>query len=485
MSLGSRTFVAMVFAVLGVSFVVTTATLMHEFRDLDWFSIAAFYSHLFIFFPTVGLLALAAFFVPAAVFVDLYWSHVRWGRIRFAVGTLLLVALSLLLTRVILSGAVPAIWELQPETIAGDQGNPRRCAETKVGSPESETDSVLLPNRCKRVPVMDALLAVRAVSQKRTGLSPFVRDCKPDPFIEPSPENALKRYCFPNKQFQAAAECCAAQAVLSQDLTDMYAAEDGQHSRTGRLHRLLLPLKVFFLLVVLVIGILLAVWRKEVDRHFPAHASRIERGVLVGAIAMLLWPITNHAFIQAATVLYGGYGDGAYAKMSPLFSAIFGMWALLLIMFFFRQHERDLEAAGKIFGGVASVIAVMKYNQIIDYSVRFVGSGSDAWEVLVLCGLIVAAFAALIWAASTPEAATPPRISGMSAGGIPATAPGASSGTTPGASSGATPGASSGATSGASSGATSGATAGLDAVAPAPAGPVATTVALDPPGGQP
>ena len=409
MSVGARIFVAVVFAVLGGSFVATTAALLSEFRDFDWFAISAFYSHLFIFFPTVGLLALTAFYVPAVVFVDLYWFHVSWGRVRFAAGALVLIVLSVLMSRVILSGKVPAIWELRPDTITEDQGNPRRC----TGRNASADATALAPSQCRRVPVMDALLAVRKVSQTRTGLSPFVRDCTPDPYIEPTPEQQVKRFCFPSKSFQTTTECCGALALLSKDLADMYTAEGGEHSWTGRVHRALLPLKVFFLLVVLAIGVLLAVWRGAVDRHFPRYAGRIERGVLVGAVAMLLWPVTNHAFIQAASVLYGGYGDGAYPQLSPVFSFVFGVWALLLVLFFFRQHERDLEAAGKIFGGVASVIAVLKYNQIIDYSVRFVGSGSDAWEVAVLCGLLLAAFGALVWSATTPEAPAP--VAGASA----------------------------------------------------------------------
>lgn len=406
MSVGARVFVAVLFALLGASFVATTAALMSEFADSGWFAIAAFYSHLFIFFPTIGLLALAAFYVPAVVFVDLYWRHVQWGRARFIAGTVALALASQMIAQLIIGGAVPALWELKPATIAADQGNPRRCADLRSGA--SAQDTTPLPqHQCRRVPVMDALLAVRTVSQMHNGLSTFQRACRHDPYVSPSPEQSPRRFCFPSRSFATDAECCTSLALLSRDLTDMYAAEDGDHSLTGRLHRALLPLKVFFLLVLLAIGVLLAVWRRAVDQHFPRYASRIERGVLVGAAAMLLWPITNHAFIQAATVLYGGYGDSVYAKLSPLISLVFGVWALLLVLFFFRQHERDLEAAGKIFGGVASVIAVMKYNQIIDYSVRFVGSGADEWEVAVLCGLVVAAFFALLWSASTSEARSP------------------------------------------------------------------------------
>lgn len=403
MSVGARVFVAVVFGILGLSFLVTTAALALEFGDLDWFAIATFYSHLFIFFPTAGLLALVAFYVPAAVFVDLYWRHVRWGRIRFVVGTLVLALASVGLARVILSSKIPTVWELKPETLLADEGSPRRCAGVRRATGGGDDVAPLPPRQCRRVPPLDAVLAVRTVSQTRTGLSQFARDCAPDPYVTPADETGARRFCFPSRSFATTAECCASLQQLSLDIAQMYAAEDGDHSLTGRLHHLLLPLKVFFLLVLLVIGVLLAVWRKVVDVHFPFHARRIERGVLVGAVAMLLWPVTNQAFLQAASLVYGDYGDSAYAKLSPMFSLVFGIWALLLVLFFFRQHERDLEAAGKIFGGVASVIAVMKYNQIVDYSVRYVGSGSSQWEVVALCALVAVGIVALVWSAAVPE----------------------------------------------------------------------------------
>ena len=72
-------------------------------------------------------------------------------------------------------------------------------------------------------------------------------------------------------------------------------------------------------------------------------------------------------------------------------------------MFFFRRHERDLEAAAKIGGALASGLAVLKFNQIIDYSVRFVGSGADTREMAVFGVLLVIGFVALLWGAVTPE----------------------------------------------------------------------------------
>ena len=147
--------------------------------------------------------------------------------------------------------------------------------------------------------------------------------------------------------------------------------------------------------MVLSIGFLLAVWRRKIDKLYRAYTGRIERGLLVGALAMLVWPISNHGFLQSSTLLYGKAGEGLYAVISPAMSFMFAAWALLLVLFFFRQHQRDIEAAGKIGGGIASAVAIVKYNEIIDYATRFIGSGADPWELSLMAILIVGAFAAL------------------------------------------------------------------------------------------
>jgi hypothetical protein len=380
MSRNAQGVVAVLFVVFAISFIATTAVLFAEFRDHDWFTLAAFYSHLFIFFPTFGILALCAFFIPASALVDLYWNHVKYGRIRFVVATTVLAIASLLLAQAMVAGNVPAIWWLKPETLASDKGDPRGCGAAS--------------NACKRQSVMDSVAAVRSISQKRAGLSPFVRECSPDPLVEVAPELMQKRYCFVTKAMTTASECCRSQTVFTEGLSNLYVNEK-EHSVTGKVHAVLLPLKIFFLFVILAIGILLALWRRTIDARYADYTGRIERGLLIGALAMLLWPISNHGFLQSSSLLYGKFGEGFYATLSPILSFVFIAWAMLLVLFFFRRHERDIEAAGKIGGGIASAVAIIKYNEIIDYATRFLGSGADPLELALLSGLLVTAFVAL------------------------------------------------------------------------------------------
>ena len=47
----SRVSVAIVFSVLGVSFLTSTALLIYEFREVDWVTLVVTHGHLFLFFP--------------------------------------------------------------------------------------------------------------------------------------------------------------------------------------------------------------------------------------------------------------------------------------------------------------------------------------------------------------------------------------------------------------------------------------------------
>lgn len=399
LSLGSKLVVAGIFTLLGLTFIATTASLYLEFRDASWFTIAAINSHLFIFFPTFGILALCAFFIPAAVFVDFYWKHVTYGRVRFTVGFVVLAVLAIYIAGKIQGGDQPLTWWLTPQTLKADRADPPGC----VGTPAQG---------CRRVAALDALAAIREASQTRMGLSPLVRSCKPDPYIEVPAELLVKRYCFPTKSLMTAPECCRAQATFAAHVKQLYDAERGVHSTTAWVHDVTLPFKVFFLFVLLAIGILLAIWRRRLDVLYWRYSNRIERGVIIGALAMLIWPVSNHAYLQTASLLYGDAYGGFYATISPGISLLFAAWALLLVLFFFRRQDRDLEKAGKMAGGFASAIAVLKYNEIVDFAMRFVGSGSDPFEIGVLAAALFAAFLALLWGSrfdGEPHVAPPPQ----------------------------------------------------------------------------
>jgi len=393
--IGSRIFVAVVFSMLAASFIGSIYILITEFGHQDWFQMAAVYSQAFLFFPTIGLVALIAFYTPATIFVDLYWHHVSNGRFRLIFGFFILGVLAVYIAS-ILSGrnvlfemvwkkeapiiqvsTVPAIWELHPDTLASDTGNPAGCA----------TNDEL----CVRQPVLRSLKILRRVSQSRTGLTAFSRNCTRDPLLEDPPSDKLLRYCFPLLRKVDAQSCCFAQERFSRELSEMYTAEK-KHSQTGFIHAASLPFKVFFMLMILTLGFLLATWRAKLDRFYESYMPHVENGVLIGATAMLFWPVTNQAFLQSAATLYGPYSGSIYQdNLGALFSIVFGFWGLLILFFFFRHQEKNVELWVKVLGAMASVIAAVSYNLIIDYAVRYTGSGTYelTFVILALFGLAV------------------------------------------------------------------------------------------------
>src|SRR5690606_33767977 len=135
------------------------------------------------------------------------------------------------------------------------------------------------------------------------------------------------------------AECCRAQQRYQSTIDNLY-LDPTQQSVTGRIHKLLLPGKVFFLFILLAISILLTVRHSGVKQHYPVRIARIEIGVLVGAAAMIFFPLMSQAYVQSADALFGVQQRGGFRAIVPLMSFLFGAWAMLLLLFSFRQHDQ-------------------------------------------------------------------------------------------------------------------------------------------------
>lgn len=384
----SRAFVFVVFLALGVSFIATTAVLAYEFWGSGWFDLAAMDSHLFLFFPTFGIVALFAFYVPSAALADFYWRHVPFGRLRFVAGALMLCALAFAIATSLLASPKRSIWEITPSVLASDQGEGgAACAEGGV---------------CERLPMLTALQGLRTVSQSRWGLGDFIRTCDRDEFLEPAAEQERKRFCFASTrltsspQLQGDAECCRAQQRLSAAVSDTYAQPD-RRSLTAKAHALTLQMKVFFLLVLLTISILLVARHQGMAANYRASARRIEFSVIVGTAAVLFFPFMSQAFVESVGALYGLTGRGTFSLITPILSLAFGIWTLLMVFFFYRRRDKDLEAVGKMGSAIAAALAVLKYGIVTAVFTRLVGSGASMASIGGLVFVCFAAIIVLLW----------------------------------------------------------------------------------------
>lgn len=387
MSLGARVFVFVVYFLLGLSFLAVPALLVWEFGPVRALTFATFDSHLFLFFPTLGLVALAAFFLPSCAFVDMYWRHVRLGPIRFLVGLVVIGAVATQIAIGLSSNPHRSVWDLKPQTLDADRSEPAGCGTE--GRP------------CERIALFEGVANLRAVSTRRIGVREFYRSCQPEPLIEADASEQPRRFCFASTPMSAApflssdGECCRAQQRYQSTIDTLY-LDPTQQSITGRIHKLLLPGKVFFLFILLAISVLLTFRHSGVKRHYPERVGRIEVCVLVGAAAMIFFPLMSQAYVQSADALFGVQQRGGFRSIVTLMSFLFGAWAMLLLLFSFRQHDQDLEIAAKLAGVAASTIAVFKYDLLVSIFVRYLGSGADELSVLLLVGLALIAVIVLL-----------------------------------------------------------------------------------------
>ena len=371
MFISAWVFVFLVFAALGASFLAATVTLWWEFKDA-WLDFAALDSHLFIFFPTLGLVALVAFYIPSVLFTDLYWRHIRFGKTRFFVGALVVAAASYWVAGVLLDNPRRSYWEGAPQVVTADAGEPAGCAQR--GEP------------CERLPMLLAVHNLREVSRNRLGLDALIRNCgtgHKDALVERVQTLEKRRFCLASTPLSAAPalqgdpECCKAQSLLAAAARANY-INGATRSLTSEVHAILLPLKVFFLLVVFTISILLALHHRKVEQHYKAYLPQMEIGLFVGALCILFFPIMSEAFLHTSDVLNGTAGRGTFSATVPVISLLSMIWVLLIGLFFYRRNsEGKLVTVGRIAGMLASNIGIIKYNLVVTIFVLAFGAGAS------------------------------------------------------------------------------------------------------------
>lgn len=373
----AKVFVGAVFILLGAGFLASTYLLMIEFPD-QWRTLAIAHSHIFIFFPLFGIVALMAFYLPSVIFTDLYWRHLPLGLPRFALGFVVAIGASWYVSTFLLGPfSMPrALWEIAPRTLATDRGEPADCAANRA--------------RCNRLGLMQTLQSLRDKASGPTSLSKFARPCEPDPLLETPEEHTKQRWCFPAGRLATAAECCVAQASYA-NAVNTRAVAPATRSKLADYDEWLQPLKIFFILVVLVIGVMLVVWRSRIEAHYPHQSGRIERHVMIGGIAMLLWPIMDYAYLDATNTLFGRPSDDVQIRLS----LVAAPWSMLLLFYYLRRFARNIEVLGQIVGVAGGVTALIVRDELKDWSVRLVGIGMPWWMPWVMLALCIAGIVAL------------------------------------------------------------------------------------------
>jgi len=272
-----------------------------------------------------------------------------------------------------------ALWEVSPRALMADKGEPAGCGGSS---------GVV----CQRAPLLSVLASMRQEGQRRLGLSKFARSCVVDPMLETPDEMDKDRFCFAAGTRLKGADCCAAQQRLADEVARLQ-ADPSTRSLTGTYDAIFLPVKVFFVLIVVAIGALLTVWRASIDKHYRDMVPAIERGVIIGAFAMLLWPATDYGYQQTANALFGRWVSGPQLRLS----LVVVPWALLLLFYFLRRLSQQGELIGQIAGVVTAGVAILRFEDLNEWAVRLLGVGAQVWMVAILCIVAVAGFVALVW----------------------------------------------------------------------------------------
>lgn len=382
-------FVAVVFALLGLSFIASTLSIAREYSEIGASTALIFaHSHLFLFFPTLGISALFAFYFPAVVFTDIYWQkRTKYGRQRFVFGFVVWILMSAGLTYWFATGDLRAVWEISPSVLTADKERAAQCASSADAS------------TCRKASLLGSLESLRAVATNRTTIAEFARTCVPDRLLEEAEVSRVPRHCFaasdnlddPRARLSAA-DCCTAQRELRQHLRTVW--EDPRNrSNAAKLDWVFFTFKVAFILVIILIGVLLMFWRHQLLEHYPRDLQAIDRCVMIGAALMLFWPLMDYAYQQVSDVLFGR----EYRDFKVRMSLVLAPWGVFLLLYFSDPFGKGLENLARIVTLLGSLVALVRYQDIFEFSVRAFGIGAANAHFLVIAFVAVAMLGAVYW----------------------------------------------------------------------------------------
>ena len=381
------TFVAVVFGLLGLSFIASTLSIVHEYWGIDASTTLIFaHSHLFLFFPTLGISALIAFYFPAVVFTDIYWrGRVAMGRQRFVFGCIVWIVVSLGLTYWFATGNLRAVWEIAPSVLTSDKEQAARC----TGADQS----------CRKASLLGSLESLRDAATNRSTIAEFARTCVPDRLIEQGEVARVPRHCFAAGDSLGAqgarlnaADCCTAQRELRQHLRAVW-EDPSNRSNAAKWDLLFFTLKVAFILVIILIGVLLMLWRYHLHEHYPRDLQAIDRCVMLGALVMLFWPLMDYAYQQTTDVLYGR----EYRDFKVRMSLVLAPWGVVLLLYFSDPFGKGLENLARIVTLLGSLVALVRYQDIFEFSVRAFGIGAARAHFLVIVVAAALMLVAVYW----------------------------------------------------------------------------------------
>ncbi len=365
----AKVFVTLVFGVFALAFFAESGMLFHEFGPSGAaLLLAAFDTQNFIFFPIAGVAALVAFWRPGVLVVDAYARGVVPGGRLILVGGFVLAGLAtVFMANSFGASDTRSMFEVEPSALVADDGAP-----ASLDAPA-------------RAPILTAVRELQFQSRMDGGLSAFRDSCAAEQ-INFDPANREDKYCFVMGDYAPVAECCQAKANFRAAVSALHASAP---SRTGEVHRIVLPIKIFFLFTLLAIGLMLARRRKRLRAAYGEAMDDFSLAVPLGATLMLLWPVLNSAYTQSYDVLIGDGGNSAYRVSAPLIALAFASWAMTLLFYHLRSYPNQAELALQSLGVLVAGFGILRYEALVTYANSTLGIGANIVSLLVFVVAVI------------------------------------------------------------------------------------------------
>jgi hypothetical protein len=146
-----------------------------------------------------------------------------------------------------------------------------------------------------------------------------------------------------------------------------------------------------FLVSVIAGAMLVVAHRNRIDQYYAELVPKIERSIIIGAGALLFWPLTDAAANYSDPVINRDWNFEFRASM------IVPFWCLFLVFYLSRRLGRQGEMLWKVAGLVFLTAVIILYSDIASWVTRVFGAGMGPGTLATCVVIAVAGMLLLLW----------------------------------------------------------------------------------------
>ncbi len=370
------------------AFVGETVMLFWEFGFQPGLTMATFAPQQFVFFPTLGVVAVLFFRDAAVLAVEAAFSRVIPAIAGLAVVVITVAGTSFMVGQFRGDGSDRSWWEVSRSALIEDHGGPI-CRTNDETCGERDPLSVVSAHLRMGPAVREGLDLSEHVDTERA--STVLNDYLALSQLLPKTEV----YCVASGRLESVEACKASQIALHDRINALHAI-DGNQSKLGRAHEYFLTAKTAFLFYIFGLGIFILSNHERMrdvcgERIIPACKT-----LPVGALAMVIWPVLNQAYVMTNRAMFGIDRGFGYVEFAPIYVAFTIVWAASIILFFLRLNRANAQMWTQV--GTLSItgLTVLQFDVIVRQANRIVGAGAE--PAYLIAGVILIVF--LSWQAA-------------------------------------------------------------------------------------